>query len=87
MKTKTMKLLCAMALAVVAGMPRASVAAGNACRGANIRLAIQVENELKWGLDEFGAASGWAIVMGAKTGAIYAMASYPDCYRIKHERS
>ena len=41
---------------------------------------VQAETEcaLSWGLAEYGASTGWAIVMDAATGAIYAMASYPD---------
>lgn len=52
--------------------------------GADIYLTIEpniqheTEEHLKWGMNEFGAASGCAIVMDAKTGAIQAMASYPD---------
>ena len=52
--------------------------------GSDIYLTIEpnvqfwTENALKAGLREYGAAAGWAIVMDAETGAIYAMASYPD---------
>ena len=52
--------------------------------GSDIYLTIEpnvqfwTENALKAGLREYGAATGWAIVMDAETGAIYAMASYPD---------
>lgn len=52
--------------------------------GADIYLTIdpniqfEVEEQLKWGMEEYGADSGWAIVMDVETGAIYAMASYPD---------
>lgn len=52
--------------------------------GADVYLTIdpniqfEVEEQLKWGMNEFGADSGWAIVMNAETGAIYAMASFPD---------
>ena len=52
--------------------------------GADVYLTIepnvQVETEkaLQWGLTEYGAGAGWAIVMDAATGAVYAMASYPD---------
>ncbi len=41
-------------------------------------IQFEVEEHLKWGLAEYGAGSGWAIVMNATTGAIYALASYPD---------
>ena len=40
-------------------------------------VQVEAENAIELGLQEFDAASGCAIVMNAKTGAIYAMASYP----------
>ena len=52
--------------------------------GADIYLTIdhnvqyEVESALKWGLEEFGAASGWCVVMDPATGAILALASRPD---------
>ena len=52
--------------------------------GADIYLTIdhniqfEAEDALKWGLGEYGAGSGWCIVMDARTGAIFAMASLPD---------
>ena len=52
--------------------------------GADIYLTIdhniqfETEDALKWGLGEFGAGSGWCIVMDSRTGAILAMASFPD---------
>ena len=52
--------------------------------GNDIYLTIEpnIQNEtekaLKDGLEEFGAGSGWAIVMDARSGAIRAMASLPD---------
>ena len=52
--------------------------------GADIYLTVEpnvqfeTEQALSWGMAEFGAGSGWAIVMDAASGAIYAMASYPD---------
>ncbi len=52
--------------------------------GADIYLTVEpnvqfeTENAVKWGLGEYGAASGWAIVMDAETGAVYSMASMPD---------
>ena len=52
--------------------------------GANVYLTIdsviqhEAEEELAWGVKEFGAGSGWCIVMNAKTGAVLAMASNPD---------
>lgn len=41
---------------------------------------IQFETEiaLKWGIREYGAATGWAIVLDSETGAVLSMASYPD---------
>ena len=41
-------------------------------------LQYDTEQELKAGVAEFGAGSGWAIIMDVKTGAILSMASYPD---------
>ena len=52
--------------------------------GADVYLTIdhnvqfEAEDALKWGLAEYGAASGWCIVMDSQTGAILAMASLPD---------
>ena len=52
--------------------------------GADLYLTIdqniqfETEDALKWGLAEYGAGSGWCIVMDARTGAILAMASLPD---------
>ena len=52
--------------------------------GADLYLTIdhniqfETEDALKWGLKEYGAGSGWCIVMDAKTGAILSMASLPD---------
>ncbi len=52
--------------------------------GADIHLTIdhniqyEVEQALKWGLEEYGAASGWSVVMDSATGAVLAMASRPD---------
>ena len=52
--------------------------------GADIYLTIdhnmqyEVESALKWGIQEFGAASGWCVVMDPSTGAILALASLPD---------
>lgn len=52
--------------------------------GASVYLTIDrniqydVEQELAAGIKEYGAGSGWCIVMNAKTGAILAMASAPD---------
>ena len=41
-------------------------------------VQYQAELALKWGLAEYGAASGWCIVMDTSTGAVLAMASLPD---------
>lgn len=52
--------------------------------GADLYLTIdhniqfETEDALKWGLKEYGAGSGWCIVMDSRTGAILAMASLPD---------
>ena len=52
--------------------------------GADLYLTIdhniqfETEDALKWGLGEYGAGSGWCIVMDSHTGAILAMASLPD---------
>lgn len=52
--------------------------------GADIFLTVdhnvqfEVEGALEWGLAEYGAGSGWCIVMDSRTGAILAMASLPD---------
>ena len=52
--------------------------------GADVYLTIdhniqfEAEDALKWGLSEYGAGSGWCIVMDSRTGAILAMASLPD---------
>lgn len=52
--------------------------------GADIHLTLdhnlqyEAENQLKAGIEEFGAAAGWAIIMNATNGAVLAMASYPD---------
>jgi len=52
--------------------------------GADIYLTIdhniqfEVEDALKWGVTEYGAGSGWCIVMDARTAAVLAMASLPD---------
>ena len=41
-------------------------------------IQFEAEDALKWGLGEYGAGSGWCIVMDSRTGAILAMASLPD---------
>ena len=52
--------------------------------GASVYLTVdsviqhEAEAELARGVKEFGAGSGWCIVMNAKTGAVLAMASNPD---------
>ena len=42
-------------------------------------LQYEAERKLAAGVKEFGAGSGWCIVMDARTGAVMAMASLPDC--------
>ena len=44
----------------------------------NHNIQFEAEEALKWGLREYGAASGWSIVMDSRTGAVLAMASMPD---------
>lgn len=52
--------------------------------GADIYLTVdnnvqyEVEESLRWGVGEFGAGSGWCVVMDSRTGAIRALASLPD---------
>ena len=52
--------------------------------GADVFLTIdhniqfEAEDSLAWGIREYGAGSGWCIVMGAKTGVVLAMAALPD---------
>ena len=52
--------------------------------GADVYLTVdhnvqfEAEDALRWGVGEFGAGSGWCIVMDAKTAAVLAMASLPD---------
>ena len=41
-------------------------------------IQFEAEDALKWGVREFGAGSGWCIVMDSRTGAVLAMASLPD---------
>lgn len=41
-------------------------------------IQFNVDDTLKWGIREYGAGSGWALVMDARTGAILAMSSFPD---------
>ena len=61
--------------------------------GADVYLTIdhniqfEAEDALKWGLSEFGAGSGWCIVMDSQTGAILAMASMPDFEPLKFGRT
>lgn len=65
--------------------------------GASVYLTIDesvqyaAEKELAAGVEEFGAGSGWCIVMNAKTGAVLAMASNPDfdpaAFRCADERA
>ena len=41
-------------------------------------LQYEAESALAWGVKEYGAGSGWCLVMDSTTGAILAMASLPD---------
>ena len=57
--------------------------------GADVYLTVDpelqsdTETALAWGIKEFDAAAGWALVMDTRTGAIRSMASFPD-YDPKH---
>lgn len=61
--------------------------------GADLYLTVdhniqsKAEESLKWGLAEYGAGSGWCIVMDSRTGAILAMASLPDFEPLNFGRS
>ena len=61
--------------------------------GADVYLTIdhniqfEAEDALKWGVREFGAGSGWCIVMDSRTGAILAMSSIPDFEPLKFGRT
>lgn len=52
--------------------------------GSDIYLTIdhniqyEAETALSDGMQEFGAAAGWCLVMDSRTGAVLALASYPD---------
>lgn len=56
----------------------------NAIPGDSVMLTVDAnlqyatEAALKWGIAEFGADSGWCIIMNVKTGAILSIASLPD---------
>jgi len=41
-------------------------------------IQFDTEDALKWGIREYGAGTGWCIVMDARSGAVLAMASMPD---------
>ena len=41
-------------------------------------IQFEAEDALKWGVKEYGAGTGWCIVMDSRTGAVLAMASLPD---------
>ena len=61
--------------------------------GADVYLTIdhniqfEAEDALRWGVQEFGAGSGWCIVMDSRTGAVLAMASLPDFEPLKFGRT
>lgn len=52
--------------------------------GADVYLTVdhniqyEAESALRDGLEKFGAGSGWCVVMDSRTGAVLAMASFPD---------
>jgi len=56
----------------------------NPIPGADIYLTVdhniqyEAETALAWGLREYTAGSGWCVVLDAATGAVLAMASFPD---------
>ena len=60
--------------------------------GADLYLTIdhniqfETEEALRWGLKEYGAGSGWCIVMDSRTGAILSMASLPDFEPLNYGR-
>ena len=49
-------------------------------------IQFEAEDALKWGIGEFGAGSGWCIVMDSRTGAVLAMASRPDFEPLNYGR-
>ena len=49
-------------------------------------IQFEVEEQLKWGVREFGAGAGWCIVMDSRTAAVLAMASLPDFDPLKYGR-
>ena len=61
--------------------------------GADVYLTIdhniqfEAESALKWGLSEYGAGTGWCIVMDARTAAVLAMASLPDFEPLAYGRA
>lgn len=61
--------------------------------GADVYLTIdhnlqyETESALAWGVREFDAGSGWAVVLDSKTGAILALASLPDFNPLSFGRS
>ena len=44
----------------------------------DMNLQHEAEMDLRWGLAEFGAASGWCVILDAKTAAVRALVSLPD---------
>ncbi len=61
--------------------------------GADVYLTVdhniqyEVESALKDGLEKYGAGSGWCVVMDSRTGAVLAMASFPDFDPITYGRT
>ena len=71
------KRTCAVVGLLVAGMSRLVLAEADNIRNDYSVLQLETESAIKWGLGEFEAAEGLAIVMDAKTGTVYAMVAYP----------
>jgi cell division protein FtsI/penicillin-binding protein 2 len=50
-------------------------------------IQYEVETALSDGLKEFGAATGWCVVLDARTGAVLALASLPDFNPVQYGRA
>lgn len=61
--------------------------------GADVYLTVdhniqyEVETALAWGIENFGAAAGWSLVMDSRSGAVLALASLPDFDPVRYGRS
>ncbi len=53
----------------------------------DVNLQYAAEKALKWGMAEFGAESGWCIVMDVGTAAVLALASMPDFDPVQYGRA